>query len=361
MTKANASNERIKRHYFRYLREALGRDEVTIDGVAKSIARFEEATGAKDFRRFHREQAVAFKSKLTSTANARTGEPLSRATMLSTLRDLRSFFMWLAREPGYRTRIHYADADYFNLPDEEVAIARARREKQIPTIGQVEEVLRAMPTGAAIERRDRAVMALAAITAARVGALASLRLGHADVDLAYVDQDARTVRTKGSKTFRTYFMPVVDGATAIFKDWVEELKRDHHRGPTDPLFPATEMGLGPNGGFMPMGLSLRGWSSTEPVRAIFRRGFAAANLPYFNPHSFRDLLTHHAMSLSLTPEEMKAWSQNLGDAHVTTTLTSYGQVPTHRQGGSDPSNCQNSRRRIRKRGRGRLGDAQGGG
>ena len=34
----------------------------------------------------------------------------------------------------------------------------------------------------------------------------------------------------------------------------------------------------------------------------------------------------------LTPEEMKAWSQNLGHADVLTTFTSYGQVPTHRQG-----------------------------
>lgn len=29
---------------------------------------------------------------------------------------------------------------------------------------------------------------------------------------------------------------------------------------------------------------------------------------------------------------MKAWSQNLGHANVMTTLTSYGEVPTHRQG-----------------------------
>jgi hypothetical protein len=38
------------------------------------------------------------------------------------------------------------------------------------------------------------------------------------------------------------------------------------------------------------------------------------------------------MTLDLTPEEMKAWSQNLGHADVLTTFTSYGAVPTHRQG-----------------------------
>jgi integrase len=81
-----------------------------------------------------------------------------------------------------------------------------------------------------------------------------------------------------------------------------------------------------------VGLSRKAWSTTEPIREIFRRAFSAAGLPYYNPHSFRDMLVHHAMTLDLTPEQMKAWSQNLGHADVLTTLTSYGQVPVHRQG-----------------------------
>ena len=62
MAKINASNERIKREYFRYLREARGRNEATIDGVAKALSRFEESTRARDFKKFHREQAMAFKT-----------------------------------------------------------------------------------------------------------------------------------------------------------------------------------------------------------------------------------------------------------------------------------------------------------
>lgn len=38
MIKINAANERTKHDYFIYLREAYGRDEATIDGVAKSLA-----------------------------------------------------------------------------------------------------------------------------------------------------------------------------------------------------------------------------------------------------------------------------------------------------------------------------------
>src|SRR5262245_46793105 len=145
MMKPNAANERLKREYFRYLKEALGRDEATIDAVAKSLTRFEESTRRKDFKRFHREQAVAFKTKLAKALNALTGLNLSKATILATLRDLRAFFMWLAREPGFRSHITYSDADYFNPSEKDATIARARRETRAPTLDQMRHVIGCMP------------------------------------------------------------------------------------------------------------------------------------------------------------------------------------------------------------------------
>jgi integrase len=332
MSKPNPGNERIKRDYFSYLRDAKGRDDATIDGVAKSLARFEESTRYKDFRRFHREQAVAFKARLAEAFNMRTGERLSKATVSATLRNLREFFFWLAHLPGFKSHIGYADADYFSLSEKDGAIARARREKRVPTLDQVQHVLRAMASNTALERRDRALIALAVLTGARIGALASFRHGHVNLDEGYVEQDARTVRTKFSKTFRTYFLPVSDEALAVFTDWHDELGRDHLWGLADPLFPATEMGLGSGGGFATVGLARRAWSTNSPVRDIFKRAFESADLPYYNPHSFRDMLVRHAFTLNLSPEQMKAWSQNLGHTDVLTTFTSYGQIPTHRQG-----------------------------
>ena len=119
---------------------------------------------------------------------------------------------------------------------------------------------------------------------------------------------------------------------AMFTAWVVELEHDHHRGRDDPLFPATQMGLDANGGFTPAGVLRSGWRTTQPINAVFRRAFEGAGLPYFNPHSFRDMLVRHAMALDLSPEQMKAWSQNLGHTDVLTTFTSYGNVSAHRQG-----------------------------
>lgn len=295
MTKTNGSNERIKREYFGYLAQAMGRDAATIDAVAKSLARFEKSTKARDFKRFHRSQAVAFKAKLAEATNARTGERISKATMHSTLRDLRAFFFWLAHLPGFKSHIAYADADYFNLPDKAVAVARARREKSVPTLTQVHRVLTAMPAGTVLERRDRALVAFAGRTGARVGALASFRLEHINIDEGCVDQDARTVRTKFAKTFRTYFKPIGGEASAIINDWVGELERDHLWGRDDPLFPPTQTALDERGCFCASGLSRTCWSTTQPINAIFRKAFSAADLPYYNPHSFRDMLVRFGL------------------------------------------------------------------
>ena len=58
----------------------------------------------------------------------------------------------------------------------------------------------------------------------------------------------------------------------------------------------------------------------------------AVGLPYANPHSYRKTLVRLGQGLRLTPEEWKAWSQNLGHESETTTFVGYGEVPSRRQG-----------------------------
>lgn len=331
MPKHNAQNTRIKREYFHYLKEARRRDEQSIDHVAKAISRFEVATGHKDFKRFHREQAVAFKKRLDGEKNARTGKPLARATVHAILSTLREFFIWLAQQPGYKSRIAYSDADYFNLSEKDVRVAKATREKPRPTLDQVHHVLATIPAGTDIEKRNRALIALALLTGARGAALGSLKLKHIDLVQACVHQDAREVRTKGAKTFTTWFCPVGGNALQIVTDWCEHLRTRLLWGEDDPLFPKTLVGLGDQGGFQAIGLAREHWSGTGPIRAIYRDAFAAAGLPYFNPHCFRHALAQLGEQICPTIEAFKAWSQNIGHERMLTTLTSYGTVPAAKQ------------------------------
>jgi integrase len=175
---------------------------------AKALNRFEVYTKFRDFKTFHPEQAIAFKKHLAEQKGQQSGEKLSKATLHATLTQLKAFFQWLAREPGYKSRIQYSSAEYFNLSDKDTRIATALREQDVPTLQQIKHVIAGMPVGTDIERRNRALIAFTALTGARDSAIASMKLKHVDLSANRVYQDAREVKTKFSKTFHTYFFPV---------------------------------------------------------------------------------------------------------------------------------------------------------
>ncbi len=329
MSSHNPTNERVKRRYFIYLKEAKRHSEATVDAAAKALSRFEEFTGWRDFRAFHVEQAVAFKRRLSGQKG---GRALSKATLRGTLAHLRTFFLWLAGQPRYRSRFRYSDADYFNVSEKDARIATARREKSFPTIEQVKHVIGSMPHASDLERRNRALVAFTLLTGARDSAIASLKLKHIDLDARSVYQDARDVKTKFSKSFTTYFFPVGDEAHDVVADWVNHLRNDLLWGGDDPLFPATETVIGGDRRFAASGLRREHWKTAAPIREVFRGAFRQAGLPYFNPHSLRSTLVQLGETLCRTPEDFKAWSQNLGHEGVLTTFHSYGAVGTRRQG-----------------------------
>jgi len=129
MKKHNPVNERIKRKYFVFLKEAKRHSEPTVDATAKALSRFESYTNYRDFKAFHFEQAVAFKNYLSEQKGQQSGEKLSKATLHATLTQLKRFFQWLAWQPGYKSRVQYADAEYFNLSDKDTRVATTKRQK----------------------------------------------------------------------------------------------------------------------------------------------------------------------------------------------------------------------------------------
>jgi integrase/recombinase XerD len=331
MTKHNANNERIKRKYITFLKQAKGQNESSIDSVAKALSRFENYNQHKDFKAFHFQQAIGFKAHLAKHKNQKTGKPLSLATMNGAVRHLKAFIEWLSQETGYKSRIKYSDAQYFNLSEKDTRTAKATRKKPVATIEQIKHVLNIMPTNTAIEKRDRALIAFTLLTGARDSAIASMKIKHVDMSADMVYQDAREVNTKYSKTFSTYFFPVDDEVYQIMAEWVEYLKSEHLFGNDDPLFPKTKTGVGANHNFEAVGLTKQHWSNAAAIRKVFKRAFALAELPYFNPHSFRNTLAALGEKVCRNPEEFKAWSQNLGHEGVLTTFYSYGEVQDNRQ------------------------------
>ncbi len=188
-----------------------------------------------------------------------------------------------------------------------------------------------MPVETLIQRRDRALVAFTILSGARDDAVASMLLRHVDLQRRTVDQDARDVRTKARKSFVSSFFPIGGDIEAIVAEWITELSEVQFFGPNDPLFPSTRIGLGSNGHFEALGVTRECWADAAAIRRIFKTAFEGAGLPYFNPHSFRKTLAVLGERVCSSPEEFKAWSQNLGHEHVLTTFTSYGTVAGNRQ------------------------------
>jgi integrase len=238
----------------------------------------------------------------------------------------------LAGQPGYRSGLKYSDAEYFNLTHNEGRIAKAEHGRAPPTIAEIRKVLAIIPGRTELERRDRALIAFTLLTGMRDDAVASLSLEHVNLLKRTVFQDARQVRTKNRKTFTSWFFPVGNDIEEIVVDWVRYLLDVKGLGPEEPVFPITITRLEESGRFEPVGVGREHWSNADPIRKVFRKAFQAAELPYANPHSFRNTLTLYGEVVCKSPEEFKAWSQNLGHENVSTTFSAYGEVAVQRQG-----------------------------
>jgi integrase len=331
MRKHHSKNELVKHQYAAFLEEAKRMSPSTVDQTMAAIALFEETTGHRDLGTFRIEQARKFERRMDEAISPGTGRPLAKATVYSRLMALKAFFQWLALQPGYRSKITYSDADYFNPSNHDGRIAKASMPRPTPSLDQSLHGVTSMPAGTELEKRDRALIAFAILSGARDDAIASMKIRHVDLERRTVFHDAREVRTKNRKTHTSTFFPVGNDFEEMVTDWVSFLKTGKQFGPDDPLFPATKIAVGPDGLFGAVGLDRAALSNAGPIRRIFRQAFERTGLPYFHPHSFRRTLAAWGERLCQTPEDFKAWSQNLAHEGVLTTFSAYGAVAPRRQ------------------------------
>jgi len=329
MRKFNAENERIKRLYLNYSKEALGLDQKSLDKVLAALVKFEESTNYKSFKKFHVEQAGKFKTYLSKTKSA-TGKPLSMTTTDATLRLVKCFFQWLAGQPGFKKVLSYSDVQYFNNNRNDARAAHAQRPVHFPSLQAAFHAFQAMPARNAFEHRDKAVFAFLMLTGARDGAVASLKLKHINLVDGNVFQDGREVKTKNRKTFTTTFYPVNRAYLDCFTSWVHFLRDEKFFGPEDALFPKPERRL-EGGKFVYDTLSRENYSNAQKINQIVRTAFANVQMHTYTPHSFRKTLGLLMNDLELTLEQQKAWSQNMGHENFTTTVSSYLPVSEQRQ------------------------------
>ncbi len=219
-----------------------------------------------------------------------------------------------------------------SLSDKEIQIAHSQKNKRCPTVNQIERVIKNMLADNEIQKRDRALMAFLILTGIRVNAVASIKIKHVFLEEGYIEQDPNEVNTKFGKKITTYFLPVGKLFKDIFVEWVNFLKDEKFFDYEAPLFPRTRLDLDQDDQFTRDCLDTLPWQTTTSIRKVVKEAFEAAGLSYYNPHSFRNTLVKVAYDLCKTPEEFKAWSQNLGHSSPLTTFTSYGHIEAYNQG-----------------------------
>lgn len=296
-------------------------DPKTLDAHLASIRDFEEFFGRKSLGLMRPGDIGHYRADLIE--RGRTGV-ISRSTLQHRASHLKAFFDWLVQQDGYR-RMNKTTGSYFELPRSQSARAVQPKPRDFPTTEQVSLLLSSMPERTLIQCRDRAIVAVSFLFGTRAGATASLRLGHVDVEVRKVYQDATQVRVKNSKSQTTCWFPVGDPAERIVRDWVAAMKQLGCIA-KDALFPP-DAELESHGRLSnPNREAIEPWQSERAIRRAFRRGCESANLPYFNPHSARHYLASIRDTYCQTPEQRKAWSYNLGHEHEQTTQANYAKM-----------------------------------
>ncbi|MDM8347276.1 tyrosine-type recombinase/integrase, partial [Pseudochrobactrum sp. sp1633] len=285
------------------------------------IAQFDTHHQHRDYRNVHRDNVISYKNRLEERLSVPDKKQLSASTIVHSLIALKKFFQWLEQ----KTMVKLSSAglgEYFSPSRELSALAAApTADLFIPSMEQLRDLILFMPSVSLIHRRDRAILAVFALTGVRISALLSLRIQHVDIETRSIFQDARFVQTKNKKTMRTKWFPVGEDIENILIDWVIE-NLNNGANPTDPLFLRA---------MDPIRL-LKEPAYSGPLRdqGTVRKTIECAckniGIQKFKPHAVRSTLARFGNELCRSQKQLKAWSQNLGHENIKTTDSCYAKL-----------------------------------
>ncbi len=324
MSKGNVKNELIKRKFLKWLKEADGRCDSTVDNVEKVIWLYEDFTKQADFRVFNPDRVIQFKQWLKKRQFR--DKTISIVTYYTYLRYLHKFFTWLSWQPRYKSKINLSTVAYLRIPEKEERMAKQTAIREYPPLEYAIKLADSIKISSEIDLRDRALIAFTLLSGMRDSAIASLPLGCFNETTLAINQDPKAgVKTKFSKHIPSTLLNFNERLLRYVIEWVKHLK-DKGFGSQHPIFPRSKLEQGKDG------LAFESASSVEPVfwqgagriREIFKKRSQEAELPYYSPHTFRHLAVLTAFEHCRDGKEIKAISQNFGHEYVGTTLSVYG-------------------------------------
>lgn len=314
----NPFNERLKRQHFERLHEMEGYSTKSIRKYEIAVLRMEAFFAFRDFDEFTEDDAKALKDHIRACG-------LNLRSVVATLSACRTFLKFLAGRPEFEGKIPIDALQYLNLTKNEYRAA-VPVEKIIvpPTLEEVDHVIRSMAFDTLIEKRNRAIFVLLAMTGIRASAVVSLRIKHIDFELGGVLQPGEEVDTKFGKSQVALFVPFDATWIDILKAYVDDLKALGFL-PEDPLFPKSAFTIDQAVRFGERTIVKEFMGSTQLISNIVPRAFERAGLPRHTSHSFRHLMNKVAYEGGSTLRFAKAMSSNLGHSSIKVTNASYGK------------------------------------
>ena len=242
MIKVSAKNERTKRAFFRYLKNADGCCDATINSIESAILLWQEFAKNEDFALYNADKAIEFKKWLGKREHQ--GKPLSLVTYHAYLRHLRKFFTWLVREPGYKSRIKPNAVEFLKVTEKEERMATQSAPRNYPSLEYVRKLVGSINIRHEIDLRDRALISFTLLSGMRDQAIARLPLGCFDeAKLSIVRNPRQGVKTKFAKLIPTTIFAFDEKLLGYIIDWSKHLKAKGF-GSQDPLFPRAKADQG---------------------------------------------------------------------------------------------------------------------
>lgn len=327
----NVENEKIKRSYFEWLKEADGKCDNTVRAATRAIQVYEDFTKHDSFKCFNKDQAVSFKKWLREKEYR--GQPVQITTVVMYLRHLKNFFTWLSQKPGYRRKVTLENVGYLSATDNEVRAAAQHDEPNHPSLPYVLKLVGSITGGTEVDRRDQAMISFLFLTGIRETALVSLRLGCFDENRMCVRQaHSLGVITKRAKFIFSMIFPFDKGLQNHIIGWAKYL-REKGFGSKDPLFPRSKMFQKRAGDLCyerSHTVEPVFWNAGNRVQGILKERSQAAHLEYFSPHAFRHLGARLGLQACRSGEHVKAVANSFRHEHVETLLRVYGNPTQER-------------------------------
>src|SRR5262245_59398377 len=220
MTKVSAKNERAKRSFFRYLKNADGCCDSTVNNIENGILLWQEFSKNEDFAHYNADKAIDFKKWLAKREIR--GKSISPVTYHAYLRYLRKFFGWLVRETGYKSRIKPNAVDYLKITEKDERIATQSAPRSYPPLEYVRRLVDSITIRTEIDLRDRALVSFTLLSGMRDKAIATLPLGCFDEEkLAIIQNPRKGVETKFAKLIPAKLIPFDEKMLAWVIQWAK--------------------------------------------------------------------------------------------------------------------------------------------